>query len=152
MHKLIIAATLGLATVAFGGASNVVLASGGKSGHSSGHNGSHGGFKSFDHKGQHYHFHTYYRHYKNWSHYCWFPSHHCYGYFCPTQCCWYYWYAPYNCYLPCSYMTNFAPTPVPTSANINVNTNVNNNNSPGLPTGGAPVPTGTVPFLPGNMK
>ncbi len=116
------------------------------------HNGSHHwGTKSFHYHGHNYNFRYYHRHYRGWSSYCWLPSYHCYGYFCPEDSCWYYWYAPYNCYIPIQYVRTFAPTPL--NVNVNVNNNVNTNTSaagfPALPQGAVPVSPGAVPPLPG---
>jgi hypothetical protein len=51
------------------------------------------------------HFHWTYRYF--WSRYG------CDCFYCPSTCCWYYWYEPKGCYFPTSYI-NFA-TPVPTT-------------------------------------
>jgi hypothetical protein len=56
------------------------------------------------------HFHV--RGYGGWVSRCWFPSYGCYGYYCGAEQTWYYWYAPFNEYLPISYMSIYPPTPV----------------------------------------
>jgi hypothetical protein len=41
-----------------------------------------------------------------WSH-CYFdPYYGCEIYYCPVKLCWYFWYSPWNCYLPCDYFVN----------------------------------------------
>jgi hypothetical protein len=47
--------------------------------------------------------------YCGWTHYCSFPSWNCCGCWCPVAHCWYYWYEPYCCYLPCSCMNQCPP-------------------------------------------
>jgi hypothetical protein len=47
--------------------------------------------------------------YCGWTHYCSFPSWNCCGCWCPVARCWYYWYEPYCCYLPCSCMNQYPP-------------------------------------------
>jgi hypothetical protein len=88
---------------------------------------SHGGQKRFEHGGRSYYFHSYHRHYYGWSRYCWFPAYRCYGFYCPTQCCWYYWCGQYECFVPVEYIGTFAPTPVNTNTNTNTNVNINTN-------------------------
>lgn len=51
---------------------------------------------------------TFARGYRGWTSRCWFPNYGCYGYYGATG--WYYWYAPYNEYLPISYMPMYPPT------------------------------------------
>jgi hypothetical protein len=154
-----------------------------KKSHVSQQGGSHksfGGMKSFHHNGKDYRFHHYDRYYHGWSRYCWFPSYHCYGYFCPQERCWYYYSNSYSCYMPVSYITVFTPTPCtapvgvaqtaptpvplpPENLNVNVNTNVNNNANanavvlpggiPALPGGAVAIPSGvTPPPMPGIPK
>lgn len=53
-----------------------------------------------------------------WSSTRFFPRYGCKGYFCPTARCWYYWCAPYSCYLPFSYFNQFPPTMVNPLAGI----------------------------------
>jgi hypothetical protein len=48
--------------------------------------------------------------YRGWVSRCWFPGYGCYGYYCGTEQVWYYWYAPFNEYLPISYMSIYPPT------------------------------------------
>jgi len=52
-----------------------------------------------------------YRHrdYHGWTRYCWFADYGCYGYYCPEDAVWYYWYGPRNCYLPVSEMAVYVP-------------------------------------------
>jgi hypothetical protein len=76
--------------------------------------------------------------YNSWSQRCWFPQHNCYGYYCPQRACWYYFYQPFNRYLPVQYMSQFAPVQ---NQNININTNVNSNANVALPPGATAVPT-----------
>jgi hypothetical protein len=55
-------------------------------------------------------FHGYKSHsYHGWSRYCWFPNYGCYGYYCPDDDTWYYWYGPGNCYRPVSDMASNPP-------------------------------------------
>ena len=100
--------------------------------------------------------------YCGWNSYCWFGQCRCYGCYCPSAQCWYYWYAPMQCYLPISYMTIYPPTPfgapgmgipgigVPPIAPMGAGL-------PGLPPGAAPVnmppvlpasPVGELPIVP----
>ena len=71
--------------------------------------------------------------YCNWTSFCWFGNLGCRGCFCPVRCCWYYWYEPFCCYLPCTYMETYVPVQVamnsqpPVNVNVNTNTNVNQN-------------------------
>ncbi len=86
-------------------------------------------------------------HYRNWSHFCWYPQYGCYCSYCPTACDWFYFYEPMGCYLPISYVRQYPPT-------TNVNVNVNNNNNvlggtPALPVGATALPAGVTPPLPG---
>jgi hypothetical protein len=55
-----------------------------------------------------YRFHE--RGYRGWVSRCWFGSYGCYGYYCGADQLWYYWYAPFNEYLPTSYMSVYPPT------------------------------------------
>jgi hypothetical protein len=48
--------------------------------------------------------------YHGWSSRCWFPTYNTYGYYCGEDATWYYWYAPFNEYLPISYMSIYPPT------------------------------------------
>jgi hypothetical protein len=90
----------------------------------------------------------YHIHYRGWTRYCWFPTYRCYGYFCPTALCWYYWYAPQQCYLPISYVTTYPPTPT-TGVTVNVTGTSGGVPTTALPPGATPLPSGTVPPLPG---
>jgi hypothetical protein len=105
---------------------------------------------SFHHGGYNYHFRYYPRYYRGWSRYCWFPRYRCYGYYSPTDSCWYYWYAPNNCFVPVQYITTFVPTPVPVTTTMPVSP-VPGPYAPGmpqLPDGASPVPYGSVPPMP----
>ena len=42
-----------------------------------------------------------------WSEHCWNDKFGCETYFCSTRQCWYYWYEPYTCYLPCEYYSTY---------------------------------------------
>src|SRR5436190_1573249 len=53
---------------------------------------------------------VYARGYNSWAYRCWFPSYRTYGYYCGTERLWYYWYAPFNQYLPITYMAVYPPT------------------------------------------
>lgn len=71
----------------------------------------HGGFHHHGnsmHRGGHGHGFRH-RGFRNWNRYCWFPSYGCYGYFCPDDGLWYYWYGPNNCYLPVDDMAAYPP-------------------------------------------
>jgi hypothetical protein len=93
----------------------------------SGHSHASGSYRSFTSYGRSYTFHSYSHDYRSWSHYCWFPRYSCYGYYCPTQCCWYYYSGQTNCYVPVSYISTFTPVQQNLNANTNTNTNVNTN-------------------------
>jgi hypothetical protein len=90
--------------------------------------------------------------YCGWSRYCWFDRYGCCGCYCPERCCWYYWYEPYYCYLPCQYMQTYTPVEVAEQVvNVNTNTNVNGTGStaiPALPDGASAVPAGFMPPAP----
>jgi hypothetical protein len=49
------------------------------------------------------------RSYRGWTRSCWFPRYRCYGYHCPEDGLWYYWYGPGNCYRPVSDMDAYPP-------------------------------------------
>ena len=91
-----------------------------------------------------------------WNHCCWFPSFGCCGYWHPYCHCWYYWYDPYCCYLPYSYIETYRPvavTETPAVVVNNTNTNVNNNveaqDPASLPPGAsATLPSGVNPLIP----
>jgi hypothetical protein len=98
--------------------------------------------------------------YCHWDHYCWFGSFGCCGYYCPTRCCWFYWYEPFYCYLPVQYLETYRPVEVvPVNQNVNVNVNQNTNvnggttagGPPALPVGATAVPSGYTPPLPGKQ-
>jgi len=74
-----------------------------------GHNGSHHNANA--HHVSHEHGWNHYRDrgYRGWSRYCWFPDYRCYGYYCPDDGVWYYWYGPRNSYLPVSEMATNPP-------------------------------------------
>jgi hypothetical protein len=110
-----------------------------------------GNFKSFSSHGRNYSFFCYPRSYCSWSRYCWFPSYGCYGYYCPTQCCWFYNAAPLQCYVPVSYISTFAPVQdanLNTNTNVNTNVNINGGSVAALPPGATELPAGTVPPQP----
>ncbi len=50
--------------------------------------------------------------YGGWGARCWFPGYGCYGYYAGAEQVWYYWYAPFNEYLPITYMSTYPPTPL----------------------------------------
>jgi hypothetical protein len=77
--------------------------------HGGHHNG--GNHNGHVHNVSHMHGATHYRHrdFHHWTRYCWFPGHGCYGYYCPDDREWYYWYGPSNCYLPVSEMATYEP-------------------------------------------
>jgi len=82
----------------------------GGSGHGgSGHGSGHGGHAGAGH-GSHGQGHrSMSRSYRGWTRYCWFPSYGCYGYYCPDDGCWYYWYGPDDSYRPVSDMAGYPP-------------------------------------------
>jgi hypothetical protein len=53
------------------------------------------------------------RAYHGWGWRCWFPSFNCYGYYSVEDQVWYYWYAPFDEYLPITYMSMYPPTVYP---------------------------------------
>jgi hypothetical protein len=74
--------------------------------------------------------HAFARNYCGWTHRCWFPRFGCYGYYCPSTCCWYYLYETGDCYLPVDAMTNFPPAPPSENGE---------NGTPVLPEGAEPI-------------
>jgi hypothetical protein len=84
----------------------------------------------------------------HWTHRYWWGKYGCYTYYCPSSCCWYYWYQQDNCYYPCSYVGSATPVaetaPVGVPGGVTQIVNVNND-SAGAATG-APTP----PVVPGN--
>ncbi len=48
-----------------------------------------------------------------WSRYCWSGRYGCYCYYCPTDCCWYYWDEPRCCFYPVVYLTSPCVTAQP---------------------------------------
>ena len=48
------------------------------------------------------------RGYHGWNYRCWFPGYRTYGYYGDGG--WYYWYAPFDEYLPITYMAVYPPT------------------------------------------
>ena len=44
-----------------------------------------------------------------WSAHRYLPKYHCYGYYSPVKRLWFYWYAPFNSYLPLSYLAIYPP-------------------------------------------
>lgn len=55
------------------------------------------------------HFHV--RGFRGWNWRCWFPAYGAYGYYSGADQLWYYWYAPFDQYLPITYMSMYPPTP-----------------------------------------
>jgi len=51
------------------------------------------------------------RGHRHWTHGYWWGRYGCYTYYCPDTGCWYYWYAPDDCYYPCSYIEHATPAP-----------------------------------------
>jgi hypothetical protein len=70
--------------------------------------------KGFDYKG--------YCH--NWSYSCWSPKYHCYCYYCPSSCLWYYWNETSCCYYPVTYLTPVTTVAVTTPVIVPVLTTV----------------------------
>ena len=86
---------------------------------------------------------------RHWSSWRWNAEYRCYFYYCPTECCSYYWYAPGQCYYPVSCVRLYRPTvlvqqlpaqdvaPVPvavTAPSADVNTNQNSADNGSLET------------------
>lgn len=68
--------------------------------------------------------------FNGWTKHCHFPQYGCRGYYCPEDATWYYWYEPFECYLPVSYMASYPP---PSGGK----------EGPALPPGATPVPQRT---------
>jgi hypothetical protein len=104
----------------------------------------------------HLHNHCFFHHDFCWNHHCWFPTHGCCGYWHPHARCWYYWYEPYCCYLPYSYIETYAPVmaqqPAPMVVNVNntaTDTEIDPDAPPTLPPGAAAtLPPGVNPIIP----
>jgi hypothetical protein len=91
--------------------------------------------------------------YRGWSSYCWFPRYRCYGYYCPTACCWYYWYPQSSCYLPCTYLPTYVPTPIdvaPPTAGPTPSPGAAP--TPGLPEGATTLPSGAATMPPAGQE
>jgi hypothetical protein len=102
-----------------------------------------GSYKNFSYHGHYFNVRYYPRYYHGWTRYCWFPTYRCYGYYCPDDCCWYFWSPQYGCFMPVTYISTFGPVPV----NVNVNFSSTVPVSPGLPPGGAPgLPPDAIPY------
>jgi hypothetical protein len=100
--------------------------------------------------------HSHHRNYRNWSRWTWNTRYGCYFYYCPTDNCEYYWYAPACCYYPVTYLAQYPPTrcsyeqtapnvaPLPVQVtNINTNTLTNGGGVPVPPlASGPPLPKG----------
>src|SRR5262245_5996201 len=51
-----------------------------------------------------FHGHCYHgREFRFWSNYCFDARYGCEIYYCPIRTCWYFWFEPWDCYLPCDY-------------------------------------------------
>jgi hypothetical protein len=90
------------------------------------------------------------RDHHHWTYRYWYGRYGCYCYYCPSTCCWYYWYQKDDCYYPVSYINT--ATPVFERAPVGVETDVKQivnvtNNSPGAATAGAGGP-GAGPVMP----
>ena len=68
------------------------------------------------------------RDYRGWGNSYWNARYRCQWYYCPEASCYYYWYAPWACYLPVSQIALYPPTVAV------VNNNIVNPSSPGLAT------------------
>jgi hypothetical protein len=82
-------------------------------------------------------------HYCNWIYYCWFPDYLCYGYYCPQACVWYFWYEPFCCYLPCTYIVEYVPVQVAVQVSQTTSASSEDGGSatmPALPPGATAVP------------
>lgn len=93
---------------------------------------------------------VYEKNFKGWTAYCFFKKYQCYGYYSPAKRVWFYWYAPFNRFLPVSYMAIYPPTNVgvvPNSPTIG--------DEPTLPAGATPAPTqdpSDTPVTPDSKK
>jgi hypothetical protein len=123
--------SLGATAVLFGAMSSPLMAAGkgghGGGGHGSGHGSvGHGGLHaSVGHSaaihvgighgvlhGFHYGPGGYYgRDFRGWRGSYWNVTYGCSWYFCPDANCYYYWYAPWDCYLPVSQIALYPPPP-----------------------------------------
>src|SRR4051812_32659231 len=65
------------------------------------------------------------RGYGGWTRRCHFAHYGCRGFYCPADATWYYWYAPFECYLPVRYLATYPPT-------------TGSNDDPELPPGATP--------------
>ena len=99
---------------------------------------------------------------RHWSSWCWNAEYRCYFYYCPTECCSYYWYAPGQCYYPVSCLRLYRPTvlvqqlpvqgvapvaPLPVAVTVPI-TVVNNNQNTAI-NGNAAVPVPVTAGTPG---
>jgi hypothetical protein len=74
--------------------------------------------------------------FRGWTAYCFFKKYQCYGYYSPARRLWFYWYAPFNRFLPISYLTIYPPTNIgvaPVGPAVG--------DQPALPPGATPAPT-----------
>jgi hypothetical protein len=99
------------------------------------------GRKTFPNKAARGRSQTLTRDYRGWGAYCWFPGFNSYGYYSTANRLWYYWYAPFNRFLPVRYIGMYPPTGVGPVAGTAV---------AGVPPGAAPIAAGTgaAPALP----
>ena len=79
---------------------------------------------------------SYEKNFKGWTAYCFFKKYQCYGYYSPAKRLWFYWYAPFNRFLPVSYMAIYPPTNVGVVPNGAVT-----GDQPTLPPVATPAPT-----------
>ncbi|MCI0681914.1 MAG: hypothetical protein L0Y71_07405 [Gemmataceae bacterium] len=61
---------------------------------------------------KHLHRHCFFHFDFCWNHHCWLPGYSCFGYWHPYARGWYYWYAPWRCYLPYTYIETYRPVVV----------------------------------------
>jgi hypothetical protein len=103
---------------------------------------------------KHLHHHCYFHHDFCWNHHCWLPHYGCCGYWHPYAHCWYYWYEPWCCYLPYTYIETYRPVVVVVEQKVEqpmvvvnnvTNTDVSDNIEPMDPT---MLPPGASPTLP----
>jgi hypothetical protein len=85
--------------------------------------------------GHHYRGSYYLRDYDGFTTRCWFPQYQCYGYYCPADGAWYYWYEPMGRYQPVTLLSAYPP---PLAAPIAPVTG-----TPALPPGAVPPPVQT---------
>ena len=94
------------------------------------HGGAHVGAGNFH--GLHHGFGGYLlRDYRGWGNSYWNARYRCQWYYCPEASCYYYWYAPWACYLSVSQIALYPPTVTVVNNNIV-------NASPGIGTPGMP--------------